>query len=133
MSTSGTILVIDDDIPITEFIAEVLQDEGYSVDVAFNGVQGLDRVKKQRPDLILLDMYMPIMNGLAVLSQLRSDSSWSSIPVIGMSAGAFNATDLRQQGATLMFQKPFDIDVMIEAVKTILQSGPNIRTSSEDS
>lgn len=123
MAVSGTILVIDDDIPINEFIAEVLRDEGYTVAMAFNGLQGLDLISTQHPDLILLDMYMPGMNGPTVLAHLRANQTWAGIPVIGMSAGAFDHTEMRQQGARLMLQKPFDIDMMLQAVKTYIQAG----------
>ncbi len=80
------ILVIEDEKDIREAICEVLQDEGYEVLSAVNGESGLQQAFAHQPDLIILDIKMPIMNGLTMLGRLREDQWGSSVKVIVMTA-----------------------------------------------
>lgn len=81
-----TILVVEDEIDIAEAIAESLRDEGFTVLMAENGSQGLALAVSQQPDLILLDLKMPIMDGHQLLSELRKDSWGRSARVIVLTA-----------------------------------------------
>jgi CheY-like chemotaxis protein len=71
MAGSKTILFIEDDKPISEMYARVLEREGYTVEFAYNGADGLKQADKKPYDLILLDIMMPEMNGIEVLQRLR--------------------------------------------------------------
>lgn len=75
------VLIIDDEQPIIAMYQEKLASEGFTVVSAINGEEGIAQAKKERPDVILLDLIMPRMNGLDVLKQLKEDSETRAIPV----------------------------------------------------
>jgi DNA-binding response OmpR family regulator len=81
-----TILVVDDEPELVTLIRRILEKNGYRVVCAYDGRQVFDVLKKQKPDLILLDVMMPEMNGLEVLAHLKRDQETSSIPVFLLTA-----------------------------------------------
>jgi len=80
------ILLVDDDITLREMYEERLKLEGYAVATATNGEEALAKMKSFVPDLILLDIMMPVMNGFTVLDKLRAHSEYSKIPVLFLTA-----------------------------------------------
>jgi CheY-like chemotaxis protein len=76
------ILVVDDDPDVILFLSTVLQDHGYRIETARNGVEALDRVRSSPPDLILLDLMMPQKSGISFLSDLGKEPSLNRIPII---------------------------------------------------
>ena len=110
------ILVVDDDPTIREFVSLVLQDEGYLVDSAPNGIDALRRIEQQPPALILLDMHMPLMDGWDFADAYHSLSP-PHAPIIVMTAGHSPqeaGTDIR---ASAVLPKPFDIEDLIALVQ----------------
>ncbi|MBN6885017.1 two-component system, response regulator, stage 0 sporulation protein F [Cytobacillus horneckiae] len=116
----GKILIVDDQFGIRILLNEVLQKEGYETFQAANGVQALDIVSKHNPDLVLLDMKIPGMDGIEILKRMRVDNN--DIRVIIMTA--YGELDMIQEakelGALTHFAKPFDIDDIRAAVKKYL-------------
>lgn len=90
MENRKNILVVDDE-EINRFIAEDLLEQEYALDFAENGQECLDKVQQNKPDLILLDVNMPVMNGLEACRKLKEDPSTSHIAVIFVSALATKA------------------------------------------
>lgn len=84
------ILVIDDEKDIVEFLTQLLEDNGYEVAAAYDGVQGLEMVVKDRPDLILLDLQMPEETGTGLYRKLHNKKEYKDIPVIVISGLAGN-------------------------------------------
>lgn len=82
MSTKTKILVVDDEKDLREALASALTDAGYDVSAAEDGKSGLDAARAQKPDLILLDIMMPKMNGHQVLHELRRDAWGKTVPVL---------------------------------------------------
>ncbi len=82
---ASTILIIEDDKFLRQLIAQKLLKEGYDVSEAIDGEEGLKKVKEEKPDLVLLDLILPGIDGFEVLSQLGKDESLSQIPVIILS------------------------------------------------
>jgi len=80
-----TILIIEDDKFLRELIAQKLLREGYEISEALDGEEGIKKIKEEKPDLILLDLILPGIDGFEVLSQMREESRLSSIPVIILS------------------------------------------------
>lgn len=81
-----SILVVEDESFLSKVLAERLEDEGFGrIDVAGNGEEALTKVKQHRPDIILLDMILPKMNGFEVLEALQADSKLANIPVLVLS------------------------------------------------
>lgn len=118
------ILVVDDRDDIRLAMAGLLSAEGYEVFEASDGSQVADRVRKDRPDLILLDIIMPVMNGFDVLEALKKDPRSSSIPVVivsGASAGG-NIRRARALGATDFLPKSAPPDEVLACVRKALDA-----------
>ena len=116
------ILIVDDQFGIRILLNEVLQKEGYQTYQAANGVQALDIVKKHPPDLVLLDMKIPGMDGIEILKRMKVIDP--DIRVIIMTA--YGELDMIQEamdlGALTHFAKPFDIDDIRAAVQKYSQT-----------
>lgn len=80
-----SILVIEDNVLLSDFIAEVLQEEGYNVQVAANGQEGLSRLYEVEPDLVITDLMMPRVSGEEVCQVITSHPKYQEIPVVLMS------------------------------------------------
>jgi len=104
------ILIIDDDPFNVDFLEQELADLGYTTASAQNGAQGLDLVLQVQPDLVLLDIMMPVMDGFTVLARLKSDTQTRSIPVVIISAlgDMHSITKGIEMGAEDFLPKPFD-------------------------
>ncbi|WP_087941964.1 sporulation initiation phosphotransferase Spo0F [Bacillus atrophaeus] len=114
------ILIVDDQYGIRILLNEVFNKEGYQTFQAANGLQALDIVTKERPDLVLLDMKIPGMDGIEILKRMKVIDE--SIRVIIMTA--YGELDMIQEskdlGPLTHFAKPFDIDEIRDAVKKYL-------------
>ncbi len=111
------ILIVDDQYGIRILLTEVLQKEGYTTFQAANGFQAIDITKEQAPDLVLLDMKIPGMDGIEILKRLKQHDK--TIKVIIMTA--YGELDMIQEakdlGALTHFAKPFDIDEIRKVVR----------------
>ncbi len=114
------VLIVDDQFGIRTLLNEILQKEGYEVFQAANGIQALEIVNKHAPDLVLLDMKIPGMDGLEILQELKKIDP--HIRVIIMTA--YGELDMIEQtktlGALAHFSKPFDIEEIRTAVRKYL-------------
>lgn len=121
--TQPKILIVDDEPFNVDYLEQELEDMNYSTFTARNGREALDRVKSERPDLILLDIMMPIMDGFAVLAELKADPLLRHIPVIVISA----MNDLEsvvkgiKQGAEDYLPKPFEPTLLQARISAILE------------
>lgn len=108
-----SVLVVDDERDIREAVSEVLADEGYQVLDAGDGAEALSKVREHHPDVILLDLMMPRMNGWEFRAAQKDDPELSRIPVIVISAlGKVAGLD-----AAEFIQKPFELDQLLTAVR----------------
>jgi len=116
------VLIVDDDPDIRDAVGECLRYEGYDVHSAADGQDALDRLEYGlRPDVILLDLMMPVLNGFDVLEALKSRPEWKSIPVVIVSANrGYEAEDL--SGAVSILRKPVNVDRLIAAVEQAVAS-----------
>jgi CheY-like chemotaxis protein len=118
-TTRGTILVVDDDRDILEAISEVLRREGYAVVSAGDGIEATTVLASTQVDLILLDLLMPAMSGWELLEQRANDPSWTSIPVIVVSAAPREVAPGSNVRAVI--PKPFARGVLLDAIATHLR------------
>ncbi len=118
MSQDKTVLVVDDDPAIRDFLAMALEEEGYSVETATNGREALDRVRHHPPNAILLDIMMPEMDGWMFLATRRTLSAECRCPVLVMSA-AGGRHMARELGASDFLAKPFDLDTLLGKVAAL--------------
>ena len=116
------VLVIDDDPVILELLRVNFEIEGFAVVSAGDGKEGLERARRDKPDLILSDIMMPRMDGLELVTQLRGDPKTRAVPVILLSAKAQNAEVKAglEAGADDYVTKPFDPLELIDRVNALL-------------
>jgi len=110
------ILVVDDERPITDFVFDALSDEGYSIAICYDGASALVSLHERQPDLMLLDIGLPVMPGDQVLRELRAQG-FALLPVVVATAGT-NPEQYLAQGATAILKKPFTLDSLLDAVAT---------------
>jgi DNA-binding response OmpR family regulator len=115
---NNRILLVDDEPLIINFVAIKLKSEGFEVACAENGEDALGMVKTVKPDLILLDILMPKIDGLEMLRELRK---FSKVPVIVISAKSEVSRQVIEMGANGFIAKPFDPDVLIARIKSVLK------------
>jgi DNA-binding response OmpR family regulator len=122
------ILIVDDEPELREMLTMRLEANGYEVITAADGEEGLEQTKKEKPDLILLDIMMPGMDGLIVLSRLRNNLETSFIPVIMLTAKGDTSAIMESQraGATDYVIKPFEPSQLLALIKRYLLSNPKI-------
>ncbi|MCC7495627.1 MAG: response regulator [Fimbriimonadaceae bacterium] len=117
------ILAVDDERHIVRLIQVNLERAGYQVMTANDGVQALDIVAKERPDLIVLDWMMPQLNGMETLKRLKANEATQDIPVIMLTAKSQDADVLRgwQSGVDCFLTKPFNPMELLTFVKRIFE------------
>jgi two-component system, chemotaxis family, chemotaxis protein CheY len=116
------VLVVDDDAGIRSVVADAFEMEGYQVVTARNGAEALERVRASRPDAIVVDLMMPIMDGWQFLEACRKDGLCEGTPVVVMSAYRFLAEISSDLGASACIAKPFDLDVLLGAVERLIHA-----------
>lgn len=121
---SAKILVIDDEAEITEIIETFLKDTGYEVLTENSSVMGIERAKSFKPDLILLDIMMPFMDGYEVCDELKKSKETENIPVIFLTGKDAKSDEGRsfQVGGDMYIKKPFSCDRLLEIVRIVLMS-----------
>ena len=119
-----TILVVDDDAVSRELVKRRLADSGYNLITADNGTQALNVIQKTPPDLILLDIQMPQMNGYAFITELRKIEAQKTtperIPIIVLTAHDKMEPIFKRHGASGYLLKPLEIDKLLQMVKEAL-------------
>ncbi len=118
-----TVLIVEDDEDIAALLEFKLRNSGYKVVVAENGKLGLDAARIDPPDLIILDVMMPVMNGLEALQILKSDVELSSIPVIVLTAQSKESEIVKclELGADDYITKPFRTQEFATRVQAVLR------------
>jgi len=120
MGVTKRILVADDDVAIAELLSQSLKEEGYEVQTSVQSLRFYDAVREFRPDLILLDLMMPYLEGEDELRLMQLNQETAHIPVIVVTAKADVGRDeptLRQLGVVHIVRKPFDLNQLIAQVK----------------
>jgi CheY-like chemotaxis protein len=119
----GVILVIDDDAQLRDSIAALLRDHGHTVVVAQHGKDGLERLCDQRPDVIVLDLNMPVMDGweFRAEQQRLADKGLAAVPVLLCTAAVDGDTHAVALKAAALIEKPVDLDLVLQAVRTLLR------------
>lgn len=114
-----TILVVDDEFDIASSLGLLLQLEGYDVVEASNGKEALRKICETRPDLVLSDIMMPVMDGLELLSEIKGSPELRKIPVIVMSAGRFDGEDHTHPWDAFL-AKPIGLDELLDTIHRLL-------------
>jgi DNA-binding response OmpR family regulator len=116
------VLVIDDEKDLVKTLVFRLEANGFETLVAYDGQDGLDKAKKMKPDIIILDLMLPKMDGYRVCGLLKNDVRYSKIPVIMFTARAQESDIVmgKEVGANAYITKPFDPKVLLDKIRELL-------------
>lgn len=122
--SKGRILVVDDEIYIVHILDFSLGMEGYEVLTALDGEQALERLKSDKPDLIVLDIMMPVMDGYQLNMRLQNEARAKDIPILVLTAKGQKMRDLFEMAPNVAayVQKPFDPKMLRELIAGIIAS-----------
>lgn len=115
-----TILVVDDEYLIADILSFALEDEGFMVVTASNGEKGLEVLDRERPDLIITDFMMPVMDGLEFAAAVRVLPSCKDLPIILMSGAQAHIGMQRSDLFDAVLPKPFSIDAITTEIRKLL-------------
>ncbi|MBI2609383.1 MAG: response regulator [Deltaproteobacteria bacterium] len=116
------VLIIDDEQDLIDLLTLRLENEGYEVSAALNGTEGLEKIKSEKPDIVLLDVMMPELNGYQVCRKLKQDDNLKDIPVVMLTAKAQESDKFwgMEIGADDYVTKPFEFSQLSEVIKKYL-------------
>ncbi len=127
MSEKKRILVVDDEPDFVSIVKKNLEKAGFDVEVAYDGVEGIEKVKANPPDAIVLDVMMPEKDGYKTCSELKSDDKYSSIPILLLTAVADHVSSTRYSHYDGMsteaddyLPKPASADDILDSIKSLL-------------
>jgi CheY-like chemotaxis protein len=117
-----TILIIEDEIELVDLLKIRLESNGYKVETAFNGKDGLEKIKALKPDLVLLDIRLPEMNGYEVCKLAKGDYETCFIPIIIFTAYIKEKErDAKESGADSFITKPFEPEELMKEIARLLK------------
>ena len=117
------ILVIDDEVELVEAVRIRLRQAGYDVQSVYSGLEGLEAARREKPDLIILDLMLPGMDGYEVCGLLKADVRYNKIPIIIFTAKAREGDMMlgNEAGADEYITKPFEYQEMLDKIKGLLK------------
>ena len=124
-SQRGRLLVVDDDVHIADLVRQFLEGEPYEVVAAADGQEALEAISQQRPDILLLDLLMPRLDGFAVIERLRQDAQYHQLPIIVLTAKTLTAAEyalLDQSVRTVIQKQGWSRDTLRQELWGILQA-----------
>ena len=118
------VLVVDDEPDLTDIIQTFLEGAGYHVTSENSSVKAIEKAKVLKPDLVLLDITMPVMDGYQVCQELKKNSATADIPVVFLTGKDPSEDNKRsfKSGADLFIKKPFSCESLLEIVRIVLMS-----------
>jgi DNA-binding response OmpR family regulator len=119
---TATILVVDDEQDLTELVRINLEMAGFDVTTATDGAAALDEIRSRRPDLVLLDVMMPVLDGWGVLAALQADDALADLPIVMLTALSGERDVIRGHlsGAMRYLTKPFDVPRLLGTIEEAL-------------
>ncbi len=134
MTTSAKIFVVDDDEALLQTLGWILKDKGYSVVSLPNGDDLLERMEVEFPDLVLLDIMMPRVDGLEILERVKSDDRWKDVPILMLSSMPPEEATVRALGlgATDYIAKPFRVRELLARIDARLKEARELKRVREE-
>jgi DNA-binding response OmpR family regulator len=121
MNPNPSILLVDDETAITDNLAPFLGRSGFTVEVASNGEEALQKVDSQHPDLLILDVLMPLLDGREVLRRLRQAGNWIPVILLTQVGEAAERAMALEEGADDYLNKPFDPHELVARIRAVLR------------
>ena len=116
--TPKRVLVVDDEVTIAKLVGLIVAEMGYQVDTANNGAEALQRIAQNKPDVVILDLIMPVMTGEELIQEIQANPELSDIPIILLSTR--QSARGYKKDAFPMIPKPFEPSNVKEVVRTVL-------------
>jgi DNA-binding response OmpR family regulator len=117
------ILVVDDEVHLVKIVQLTLERAGYDVVCAYDGGEALEMARREKPSLVLLDLTLPVIDGLRVCTMLKEEEPTKSIPIIVLSARDLSVERARESvPADLFVEKPFNTIVLLEKIASLLKA-----------
>jgi DNA-binding response OmpR family regulator len=117
------VLIVDDEVRLADGVRRGLEAEGFAVDVAHNGVDGLWRASETRYDAIVLDLMMPGMSGWKVCEALRSEGNWTPVLMLTAKDGEWDQIEALDTGADDYVTKPFSFAILVARLRALIRRG----------
>ncbi|MDX1960738.1 MAG: response regulator [Leptospiraceae bacterium] len=116
------ILIVDDQPQISKILNDILIKSGYTTEMAFDGLVGVQKAKQIKPDIIIMDVMMPVMSGFEACKQIKADSSTSKIPIVFLTAKGQedDEEEAIKLGATAFITKPFSPKSVLALIEKII-------------
>lgn len=114
------ILVVDDEVSIIDLLSAFLEEEGYQVITANNGQEGLNRLASARPDVVISDVMMPVLDGRELCRRMQADRHYKSIPIVLMSA-IRTASSLNGCNYAALLKKPFELNEVLQTIALLVK------------
>jgi DNA-binding response OmpR family regulator len=120
-NSNQKILLVDDDKAISENLGSFLERSGFNVLLAGNGKQALEIIKKQSPDIVIMDVLMPVMDGREALRQLRSEENWIPVILLTQIGESTERAMALEEGADDYLNKPFDPHELVARIRAVMR------------
>ena len=129
MSYLARILIVDDERPITTLLTQTFEQDGHQVTTASNGIECMNKMASFRPDVVIMDIMMPKLDGVDTTRLIRRNKNYSDTVIVTLSAKGDEETRkrMREAGANLFMRKPFVIAKLVARVNQILESRSETR------
>jgi CheY-like chemotaxis protein len=110
---AAPVMIVEDDHDLRNAMAELLRADGYDLVLAKNGLEALESLREHTPSLLLIDLLMPIMNGVELIERLRSDPAWRDLPVVVMTAANDRIVGVDVESLKVpVLRKPVDLETL---------------------
>ena len=132
-NTSKRVLIVDDNEALTVTYAWLLEDAGFAVETCHNGAQALECVEKFRPDIVLLDIGMPVMDGLQVCGVLRASEAWKDLAIVAQSGYGDDGMRVRtrEAGFDRHLIKPIEFEDLLKTLNEVLEARERGQSSDD--
>ena len=115
------IMIVDDEMHLARILQFTLEHEGYDVVTAFDGREGLDTLEREAPDLVILDLMLPVVDGYKICNIIKNSDRFKDTPVIILSARDFGREELDEPlNADLLMEKPFNTEHLLDEISRLL-------------
>ena len=123
MNETARILIVDDEKPISTLLAQTFEQEGHEVANAFDGIDCMNKMATFQPDVVIMDIMMPKLDGVDTTRLIRRNRSYANTIIVALSAKSDEETRerMKQAGANLFMRKPFVIAKLVDRVSTMLK------------
>ncbi len=127
------VLYVEDDTEHCLMLSNLLTSQGFTVETARNGLEGVEKAREWEPDVILLDLLLPLMDGFGVMNSLKEDPTTQDIPIIVISAWptADNRKRVREAGAQNFITKPFHSEELVNTIRECLPQAEELAEAEE--